>query len=331
MEPIGYRFPLRTGAGRARGLIMTDAHDPVKHFAECRNELIGLGYRMTGSLATAEDIAQDVFLRWHATDRLKVDAPRSWLLKTAMRLSLDHLKSAQHRREHYVGPWLPEPLLVESVLPQEASCERAQDLSVAFLLTLQRLTPAERAVFILHDLFETPFAELANLLGRTEMACRKLATRARAHLTTDTPRQVSTDIKLEEISHAFLTASRDGDESALRGLLAEDVVLHTDGGGLRPAARNLISGTEKVSRFFAGLARKRTAASPLLHVGHINTLPGFVTLEADGLLQTTSLEIRNDRITVIYIVRNPDKLHGVQYQIDAFRNKHKKAGLSVIS
>jgi RNA polymerase sigma-70 factor, ECF subfamily len=164
--------------------------------------------------------------------------------------------------------------------------------------------------------FETPFAEIVALLGRSEAACRKLATRARARLGDATPRQPVTGAEAGRIARAFLAAARTGDEAALRDLLARDVVLHTDGGGIRPAALNPIEGADKVARFFAGLARKRAApASPLLHFGRINALPGYVTLEPDGLPQTTALEIRDGRIAAIYIVRNPEKLAAVQAQL----------------
>lgn len=295
---------------------MPGAPDPVAHFAPLRAELIGLAYRMTGSWATAEDIAQEVFLRWHGTDRAQVEVPRAWLLKATARLSLDQLKSARHRREAYVGPWLPEPVLDDAAPPQQAAHEFADDLSVAFLLTLQRLSPAERAVFILHDLFETPFAELAGLLGRAEPALRKLASRARARLQQEGRHQPVSDAEARRIATAFLAASRQGDEAALRALLAQDAVLHSDGGGLRNAALNPIRGVDKLVRLFASLARKRAeTAVPLVHLGRINTLPGFVTLEADGLPQTTALEIRNGRISVIYVMRNPEKLAGVRARL----------------
>jgi RNA polymerase sigma-70 factor (ECF subfamily) len=290
--------------------------DAAAHFIRIRSELIGLAYRMTGSFATAEDIAQDAFLRWNAADRRQVEVPRAWLLKTTARLSLDHLKSARHRREAYVGPWLPEPMLRTEEAPQQAAHAHAQDVSVAFLLTLQRLSPAERAVFILHDLFETPFAEIATLLGRSEAACRKLAGRARTSLGEAVPRQSVSEGEAQRVARAFLHASRDGDEAGLRQLLAQDVVLHTDGGGIRNAALNPVLGADKVSRFFAGLARKRAGPAPsLLHLGRINTLPGYVTLEADGLPQTTALDLKDGRVVAIYIVRNPEKLGGVLAQL----------------
>jgi RNA polymerase sigma-70 factor, ECF subfamily len=265
---------------------------------------------MTGSLATAEDVAQEAFIRWSAAERASIAAPRAWLMKVAARLSLDELRSARHRRERYVGSWLPEPALESEDAPQEASHLHAQGVSVAVLLLLRRLTPAERAVFILHDLFETPFAEIAALLRRTEPACRKLATRARARLAEEAP--PSPPVPEEEgrrIAEAFFAASRDGDEAALRALLAEDAVLRADGGGIRPAALNPILGADRIARFFAGVARKRPgAAGTLLRVGRVNTLPGYVTLEADGLPQVTALEVRDGRVTAIHVVRNPGKL-----------------------
>ncbi|MCK8785199.1 sigma-70 family RNA polymerase sigma factor [Roseomonas sp. NAR14] len=330
-----------TGPPPADGL---EAAAAAAAFGAVRADLIGLAYRMTGSLAEAEDIAQDTFLRWSGTDRGRVAAPRAWMLKTAARLSLDHLKSARHRRETYVGPWLPEPVPEDDEAPQQARLAHAQAVSVAFLLTLQRLSPAERAVFILHDLFETPFAEIAALLGRGEAACRKLASRARARLGgtaggdaglpagpfSDPSSGPSSDPGLppparvgrvppaapdpapaRRIAAAFLAASRGGDVAALRDLLARDVVLHTDGGGRRRAALNPVRGAERVGRFFAGLARKHPALPPLLHLGRINALPGYVTLEADGLPQTTALELREGRIVAIYVVRNPEKLAGI--------------------
>ncbi|EHM02830.1 Sigma-70 region 2 [Acetobacteraceae bacterium AT-5844] len=284
----------------------------LESFTAVRTELIGLAYRMTGSLAQAEDIAQDAFLRWRTAPREQIETPRSYLLKTAARLSLDYLKSARVRREAYVGPWLPEPLVEDEEAPQQAAYRRAQDVSVAMLLTLQRLTPAERAVFILHDLFDTPFPEIAALLHRTEASCRKLASRARAHLEEETPRHEVDDAEATRIATAFHAASAAGDLAALQNLLAADAIIHTDGGGIRPAALNLIEGLEKALRFFSGIARKRPRPPELLHAGRINGLPGFVTLEYDGLPQTTTLEVQGGLVTAVYIVRNPEKLGTVR-------------------
>jgi RNA polymerase sigma-70 factor (ECF subfamily) len=281
-------------------------------FTAVRGELIGLAYRMTGSLATAEDIAQDAFLRWRTAPRDQIETPRSYLLKTAARLSLDHIKSARVRREQYVGPWLPEPAVEDTEAPQQTAFRRAQDVSVAMLLTLQRLTPAERAVFILHDLFETPFPEIATLLHRTEPACRKLASRARERLEAQGTRFEVDDAEATRIATAFQHATALGDVAALRDMLAENAIFHSDGGGIRHAALQIVTGLEKCLRLFAGIARKRTGPSELLHAGRINGMPGYVTLEPDGLPQTTALEIQDGRVTAIYIVRNPEKLEAVR-------------------
>lgn len=292
------------------------AEDGTAPYTSARADLIGLAYRMTGSRATAEDIAQDVFLRWHAIDRAAIATPRAWLMKATARLALDHLKSARVRREQYVGPWLPEPVLEDEAAPQETAHAQRESLSIAFLLTLERLSPAERAIFILHDLFETPFGEVAELLGRTEAACRQMAVRARAHPGDARPRPPVPEEECIRITRAFLAASQSGEEAALRAMLAADAVLHTDGGGIRPAARNLILGAQKTARFFAGLARKRLAPpSPVLHLGRISGLAGYVTLEPDGLPQVTALDIADGRITAVYIIRNPEKLRTLAAQL----------------
>ncbi|MCB8879688.1 sigma-70 family RNA polymerase sigma factor [Acidisoma cellulosilytica] len=290
--------------------------DPAASFLPVRPALIGLGYRMTGSWATAEDIAQDVYLRWQATDRAIVALPRAWLMKAAARLALDHLKSARVRREDYVGPWLPEPVLDSEAAPQEAAWARSETLSLAFMLVLERLSPPERAIFILHDLFDTNFGEIAGLLGRSEATCRQIAVRARAKLGDAAPRHGLAATESDSLTQAFFAATQSGDEAMLRHLLARDVVVHTDGGGIRPAALKLIYGDDKAARMFAALARKRAgAARSMLFAGLINGEPGYVTLEPDGLPQVTVLTIADDRIAAIYIIRNPEKLRAIADQL----------------
>ncbi|MDE2240594.1 MAG: sigma-70 family RNA polymerase sigma factor [Rhodospirillales bacterium] len=285
--------------------------DAAASFLPYRAALVGLAYRMTGSRATAEDIAQEVFLRWEGAERAEISLPRAWLMKAAARLALDHLKSAQVRREAYVGPWLPEPVLEEQVAPQEEAWARAESVSFAFLLTLERLSPPERAIFILHDLFDMPFNELASLLQKSEAACRQLAVRARQRLGESKPRQEVSEADGARLAKAFLAATQTGDEVALRDLLAEDVVLHTDGGGIRPAALNLIYGAEKTARMLARLAVKKVSTSISLYCGLINGMPGFVTKEPDGLPQVTILEVAGAGIVAVYIIRNPEKLGAI--------------------
>ena len=284
------------------------AHDLASTFEAHRKYLLGLAYRMLGSLAEAEDVVQDSFLRWQAADVKAVASPRAFLATIATRLSLDRLKSARAQREHYVGPWLPEPIVDDGPAPGDA-IELADDLSYSLLLALERLSPLERAAFLLHDVFDLDYAEVAETLERNESTCRQLAARARRHIRAARPRFKVEREAAERLATAFLEASRRGDAEALKAMLAEDVEFHTDGGGVRPAALNVITGRDKIIAFFAGVARKAGGALPrILHVGTINAAPGLVTLEQDGLPQTTALEVENGRIKAIYVVRNPEKL-----------------------
>ena len=256
---------------------------------------------MLGSVADAEDVVQDAFLRWLATDRGAVREPAAFLRRTVTRLCLDQLKSAKHQRETYIGPWLPEPVV-------EAE-EEADDVTLPLMLALERLSPLERAAFLLHDVFGLGFDEVAASIKRDEAACRQLAARARVHVREARPR-----FKLEkqrglELAEAFFAASRHGDMAALTAMLTADVSIHADGGGKRPAFSKPVFGAESVLKLHKGLAAHFAShPSALVRVGLINGLPGFVTREADGELQTTALDIEDGRIAAIYIVRNPDKL-----------------------
>ena len=290
---------------------MPEHCEALKGFLANRSQLFGLAYRMLGSVAEAEDVVQEAYLRWQAADRAGVKNARAFLARTVTRLCLDLLKSARRRREEYVGPWLPEPLIAVAERGEEPPL--AQDLSTALLLALERLSPLERAVFLLHDIFEMDFAEIGELLDRSPAACRQLAVRARANLQHERRRFPLAPAEGEAIVAAFNRASREGDLEALRKLLAEDVALHTDGGGQRASALNLLTGWNKVARFYEGLARKGLISSPLIQrFAWINGEPGLLTLERDGLPQSVSLEIQEGRIRAIYVVRNPDKLRHIR-------------------
>ncbi len=275
-----------------------------------RPRLLRLAYQMLGSISDAEDIVQDAYLRWSSADRTGVAQPPAYLTRIVSRLCLDQLKSARARRETYVGPWLPEPVVDHPALSPEAGSDGGLDLSVGLLLALERLSPLERAAFLLHDVFEVEFAEIGAILDRTAAACRQLALRARAHIDAGRRRFAVSREAGERIAHAFRAAVSAGDAAALGRLLAEDAMLMTDGGGRRPAALNTVHGGMRVARFFAGLSRKGWLAHPFA-VRWINGHPGYVTVEADGLPQTTALEIAGGRIAAVYIMRNPDKLHAV--------------------
>ncbi len=276
---------------------MTDDFEPHRKY------LVGIAYRMLGSVAEAEDAVQDAFLRWQGVDRAQVAEPRAYLARTVARLCLDRLKSARAQREEYVGTWLPEPV-VEELAPARV----ADDISVALLLTLERLSPLERAAFLLHDVFDMDYAAIAGVLERSEAACRQLATRAREHVRDERPRfEPGADAEARLVG-AFATAMVSGNVDALATILAEDAVFYSDGGGKRPAALNPIFGRDKIMRFLAGLQHKRRlptaqTARPV----RINGLPGFVLHEPEGL-ETLALEIDGERIVAIYAIRNPDKL-----------------------
>lgn len=280
---------------------MAAVPDAAAAFDPLRPRLIRIAYRMLGSVADAEDVVQEAFLRWHGADRDAVREPEAFLRRIVTRLCLDQLKSARARRETYVGPWLPEPLVEEEDIDE--------DVTLPLMLALERLSPLERAAFLLHDVFGVEFDEVAATIGRDPAATRQLASRARAHVRAARPRFDVPKARGLEIAEAFFAASRRGDMAALGALLAEDVVMHADGGGVRSAAVDVVAGAKIVVRLHAALAQLfKRHGSQLVHVGAINGLPGFVTREADGLLQTTAFELREGRIAAIYIVRNPDKL-----------------------
>ena len=291
---------------------MVDAS--TAEFEQHRRFLTGLAYRMLGSLADAQDIVQDAFLRWHGSDPAGLTSPRAWLGKIVTRLCLDMMKSARSRRETYVGQWLPEPVIepIEAALP--GSVDDRIDAPVALMLALERLSPLERAAFILHDIFEMEFDEIAEALDRNEAACRQLLARARGHVG-DTKQRFDVDAEeAARLTTAFFVATHSGDASALRDLLADAARLHGDGGGKRPATLNIINGAEKIARFFAGLAQKPGANATPIWSGplRVNGMPGFVALDLFGTIQAIALEIEGDRIVAIYSMRNPDKLAGAE-------------------
>jgi RNA polymerase sigma-70 factor (ECF subfamily) len=259
---------------------------------------------MLGSMAEAEDVVQEAYIRWHQTDRTMIREPGAFLSKTVTRLCLDILKSARVKRETYIGPWLPEP-----VLEADGEEDRAEDLSLTLMMALERLSPLERAAFLLHDVFGLGFDEVAATLDRDPAACRQLAARARRNVRAERPRYPVDREEGQRMTDAFFAASRSGDLSGLRSLLADNVVSYTDGGGVRNAALNPLVGFRRVSGLLMGVARKAEGRlPPVLYRGLINGLPGFVTLEEDGVVQTTALDIEDGRIVGVYIVRNPEKL-----------------------
>jgi len=275
--------------------------DAALSFDPLRPRLIRIAYRMLGSVADAEDVVQDAFLRWLDADRSAILEPEAYLRRVVTRLCLDQLKSARRRRETYIGPWLPEPLV-------EAGEDAIDDVTLPLMMALERLSPLERAAFLLHDVFGVGFEEVAETIGREPATCRQLASRARTHVRAARPRFPMPKDRGLEIAAAFYSATRSGDMEKLRSLLAADVVFYSDGGGKRPAAKRPLVGIDDVMQFHAAIARVFAGRTPgSVSYGFINGLPGFVTVEHDGV-QTTALEIQDSRIAGVYVMRNPDKL-----------------------
>jgi RNA polymerase sigma-70 factor (ECF subfamily) len=278
----------------------TQSEDAAAIFKSLHSKLVRVAYRMLGSVHDARDVVQDAFIRWMSIDTGEVREPEAYLRRTVTRLCLDQLKSARHQRETYLGPWLPDPVVDEEI---------EDDVTLPLMLALERLTPLERAAFLLHDVFGLAFEEIAETIDRDIAACRQLAARARAHVREARPRARVEKHRGLEIAQAFYTASRSGDLTAIGQMLAADVSVHADGGGKRPAAPKPILGFDAVMKLQAQLAKIfSTNPSRLVRVGIINGLPGFITQESDNEFSTTALNIEDGKIAAIYVVRNPDKL-----------------------
>ena len=274
--------------------------EAAESFEPLRSKLLRVAYRMLGSVADSQDIVQEAFIRWMGTDRGAVLVPEAFLRRMVTRLCLDQLKSARHRRETYVGEWLPDPIVEE---------DEHEDVTLPLMLALERLSPLERAVFLLHDVFGVSFDEIAETVQREPSACRQVAVRARAHVRAEPRRYELEKQRGLAIAEAFFAASRSGDMKTIAAMLAADVSLHADGGGKRPTLTRPVLGFDDVMKAQELLAAiLKNHPSTLLRVVRINGLPGFITREADGELQTTALEIDDGRIAAIYVMRNPDKL-----------------------
>ena len=279
--------------------------DPL---APYRQRLLGLAYRMLGSRSDAEDVVQDAYLRFAGAQGVRNS--EAFLVTIVTRLCLDRLKSAKAQREMYVGAWLPEPVFDADGLSADAATELADDLSFALMLALDRLSPLERAAFLLHDVFDRPFAELAATLDRSEAACRQLATRARRAVRRARPAPPAAPDTHARLLRAFCAAAASGDVSALAGLLREDAIAISDGGGRKTAALNPIRGAQKIIRFLIGLAGKNADRDirivPMLINGSAGALLYFDG-EVDHTL-SVAIDGEQEKIAAIYVVRNPDKL-----------------------
>jgi RNA polymerase sigma-70 factor (ECF subfamily) len=274
-------------------------------FETQRPRLTRLAYRMLGSLADAEDAVQDAWLRWTRVDPDEVGDPAAWLTRATTRLCLDRLRAARVAREAYKGPWLPEPLIEDPIDP----VERAEDISVAFLLALERLSPLERAVLILHDVLDEDYGAIAETLGREEAACRQLLSRARAHIRQARPRFGVTQDEVKRLADAFMQAMSRNDPAALSDLLAEDAILVTDGGGKRAAALRPLVGRADILRLLERLIWRGTWKTPTkVRIARINGQLGAVLADAEGLTTFVTEVDGEGRLAAIYVQRNPEKL-----------------------
>ena len=289
-------------------------------FDRNRRLLFSVAYQMLGSVADAEDVVQDTWLRWSAAGRDDVADPRAYLVQITTRLALDRLGSARARRESYVGPWLPEPLLTGGTsvasAPQgpepEDAAELGEMVSLALLVVLETLSPAERAVFVLREAFGMSTAEVAGALGRTEAAVRQMAHRAREHVHARQPRFDADRRAQREVTERFLAAVGGGDIEALLAALGPDVVLISDGGGKASAARRPITGADRVARFLVGIAEKGGAIPGLrIEVAEVNGLPAIVGWVGAEPFGSISLAVADGRVEQVLVVVNPDKLAGL--------------------
>jgi len=290
----------------------------AEEFEELRPLLFSVAYRILGSVAEAEDAVQETWLRWQASP-VQPTSAKAFLSATVTRISIDVLRSARVRREKYAGPWFPEPLLTDPYQDPERSAELADSVSMAALLLLERLSPLERAVFVLREVFGFGFPEVAAAVGRSEAACRQLAVRARRHMDAGRPRFEADRREREELAARFFGALREGDIEGLRELLAADVQLVGDAGGKAPALPRSIIGTEKVARVLASIFPQLIRIDVTLEPREVNGQPGAIFRDRDDrVLLTVTLDVLDGQIQTIRSVSNPDKLGHVGPVADAW-------------
>jgi len=276
-----------------------------------RPKLLGLAYRITGSIMEAEDIIQETFLKWSATDPKKIHSPYSWLMKVATRLSLDHLKSARVQRQAYIGPWLPEPFITDYNTPEDEH-ELDQSITMALLVLLEQLASGERAVFILHDLFHFNFDEIGKILGKTGSSCRKLASRARRKINSETIQENPNKSDHVELVSAFFNAVKKGDINKLTLLLKDDATIHVDGGGKATAALKILKGQQTIATFLVNVVTSSFSGmdSEKIEISYLwfNGSPGFVIWSHTIPVSAFNFEIQEHKIKKVHVLRNPDKL-----------------------
>jgi RNA polymerase sigma-70 factor, ECF subfamily len=278
---------------------------------ELRPLLLSIAYRMVGSMTEAEDLVQDAYLRFHraVASGEVIESPKAYLSAIVTRLAIDHLRSARVRREQYVGPWLPEPLLTDDAPDPAEHAETADSLSMAFLVLLESLSPVERAVFLLREVFGFPYDEIAGMVHKSEDNCRQIAARARRHVEARRPRFEASPKQKDELAKRFFAAVGEGDLDGLMELLAADVLMVGDGGGKAPAIRQPVRGSERVARLLTDLAHWLRGVEVRIRPAEINGQPGAIASDKEGrILSVFSLDIADGRVQTIRGILNPDKL-----------------------
>ena len=275
-------------------------------FESARNRLFGLAYRMLGSRAEAEDIVQEAYIRWHQHDRASIENPEAWLVTTTTRMAIDRLRRLKTEREAYTGPWLPEPI-VGAPAP-DRRLELADDLSMAFLTLLERLSPDERAAFLLHDVFDVGYPEIAGVIERSEAACRQVVHRARERVRGEHKRFEVTEAAKAAMLQRFTAAMEARDEPALLALFAPDASWTADGGGRVGAAPRPIIGADRIARLIMGIREKFWVHNRRVELTTVNGEPGLCFRDGDRLTATLSIATDGERILAVYAVVNPDKL-----------------------
>lgn len=278
-------------------------------FEENRSLLFGIAYRMLGAVAEAEDMVQETFLRWQREPRENIESAKAYLTTVITRLCIDQLRSARHRREEYVGTWLPEPLLTSGDQDPAHAAQLSDSVTNAFLLLLETLSPMERAVFLLHEVFGYDYGEISGMVGKTEANCRQLATRARDHLAARRPRFDVQPGQAGKLVEQFQRACTQGDTDGLLSLLTEDAAIYADGGGKVAAAGKPVLGAATVAKFFIAVFRLAPPGVKIeMRPVTINAEPGVLVFIGEKLEQAMTFELADSRIRAIYVVRNPDKL-----------------------
>ena len=277
-------------------------------FDQYRSLLFSVAYRMLGSVADAEDMLQETFIRWQQARAEEIRSPRAFLVTIVSRLCINHLQSARVRREEYVGQWLPEPIVTGPGSDPLEIVRIDESLSMAFLVMLEHLTPVERAVFLLREVFAYKYVEIAAILGQSEINCRQILSRAKQHVGAMRPRFKTSQLKKRDLLERFFKAVSSGDMEGLVALLASDIVLHSDGGGKAVAALNLIRGVDKAARGALGAFQRLLPKDLQIRLTQVNGDPGIVSYLHGKPYSVLTFDASEDRIHAVYVVTNPDKL-----------------------